>query len=188
MLVTLFGAATAILAGVAAYPQAVRARRSIEGLSPTAAAGAAVSMLWWVSYTLGEHDWWAFTASVAAGLAWAYVLVVIAHRRRDTLHLDAVAAVVAALGVASGHPGVLASAAGVVWAVPQLVVALRQQDLTGVSTATWLLLVAENTAWVSYGALTHRWVYVPPSAWQLLCAAVIVTRVYTAHRRSRGPR
>ncbi len=68
--------------------------------------------------------------------------------------------------------------------LPQLARVLRDDDVAGISTATWLLALLNSISWGAYGLLIHNVPVWLPSAVLVPSSAMIVLRVL--RRRSPG--
>ncbi|MDA8297186.1 MAG: PQ-loop domain-containing transporter [Actinomycetota bacterium] len=199
---------TAVLAVVApgltiarTVPQGVRvARHGAEGVSvSTWVLLLAVAELWTI-YGFFAKVPAEVATNVPNGLLCLAVVVLVARRRKEvarTLVLTAlVSAAVALLSVlcALGHVEGIEAAVSVAGSLslylPQLVIALRARDLSGVSLSSWLLALCGSIAWGAYGLFIHKVaVYVPtivmlPSAAAISIAIVSSSRARTLAREA----
>jgi uncharacterized protein with PQ loop repeat len=178
----LFGVGVAVLAAVALGPQLrVLRRGETAGFSPGTAGLALTTMVLWCVYTASVQDWFAFTASVLPGAAWAGTLVLLWRRGGIEVRVLARWAGVAsatALGFgALGVVGTAAAAGSVLWMWPQLRTAVRSPALSGVSGASFALLGLEAGMWVGWGVVQREWVYLPASSLQVVALGLISVQV-----------
>ncbi len=135
-------------------PQPVRlARRGVAaGVSPLAALNAVVATLGWLAYGLvvGLPVVWIVAALALVPGLWTVALLAGSTRREDLMVAGGWAAVVVlsfGVGLAAGvlAVGVLVTQGPQVW------LAARERDLSGIAPATWWLAIADATSWGAYG-------------------------------------
>jgi uncharacterized protein with PQ loop repeat len=169
-----------VLASVAFFarltPQPVRLWRTgvPDGVSPMAAMNSSLSDLGWILYgtAAGLVPVW-LTALVALGPGlWTVWLLRRETTRRDLLW-SALWLATIALAWASGTLAAILGVSVVVNQGPQVVRALRHDDLRGVSPTTYVLALADAALWGAYG-LAAADVAVVGYAVVLLAAAVTV--------------
>lgn len=168
--------------------QALRIRRhGAAGVSRSTWMGLLVSVTLWSVYGIAVRDWTITATNIP--LVVVATLIMVAMVRDGAAHrYDVPAAVggtLAACAVAVptiGPDAVGAAAATIVVAriVPQLVTAVRADDVTGVSITTWLGNIANKVPWGIYGFLVAdiwmTWASVMATALSLAIVLVVVVR------------
>lgn len=177
VLLDIFGWFLAGVATLTVAPQAVRLYRTQNptGISPASAAMGFATMLAWSHYTLSIADIPAFASSLGPAVVWGYILGWFLVRKFTTqICLQTVSMVViVSLFVIFDRSQYVAVAGSLTWVVPQTYKALRSTDLSGVSTAAYVLVTLENLAWIIYAAGTENLAYaVAPLVQVPLCALV----------------
>jgi uncharacterized protein with PQ loop repeat len=172
------------------WPQVVRVYRSgsVEGISPTGTLHGVSSTALWTMYGFAQGLVPLTVANLSVGVA--LVLIGVAQVRARALSglgLTAVAAgcVAAGVALAAVSPTLLGWVAIVVGGtsiVPQVLHVVRADDLSGVSPATYGLLLATCAGWGLYGILIDDPLVAAPNALVLPCAAFILVRVVRAQR------
>ena len=145
---------------VRALPQLIRLlrTRNVHGVSADSAGTISVVSAAWATYGVLTGQAAVALASGATSLMFALVAVVALRlgRRLGDLRTTPVWLAVLALGGAVGGAaglGLLLPVSVLVANVPQLRVAWREQDLSGLSLGTWILSVLEAAVWGTYGLL-----------------------------------
>lgn len=147
--------------------QAVRVHRhGAAGVSAATWLGLVASVSLWCAYGIVLGDL-ALIATNAPGFLVALVIVVTLVRAGATSY-RLLALVVVATGVwiggalLIGRPGAMGAAASAMLVgriLPQLVVAVREADVTGVSIVTWVSNAITKLPWALYGlAIGDVWV------------------------------
>lgn len=141
--------------------QALRIRRhGAAGVSRSTWMGLLVSVTLWSVYGVAVRDWTITATNIP--LVVVATLIMVAMVRDGAAHrFDVPAAVGGTLTACAvvvptvGPDAVGAAAATIVVAriVPQLVTAIRAEDVTGVSVTTWLGNIANKVPWGIYGIL-----------------------------------
>lgn len=153
-----------VLGSVMALPQAARLLRlrRTDGVSPAWAAMSATINAGWVVYAVGVREWPIIPAgavSVGAYLVIAYCLVRYSTRSAWSVVGSMLGVTVAlslvplAAYLVSGWAA-LGVALGALYGVqlsPAVVTVYRALDVSGVSTATWMIAWAEAVLWGVYG-------------------------------------
>lgn len=135
-------------------PQPVRLARTglPEGVSTVAAMNAVISDAAWIAYGV-QADlvpvWLVALAGVVPGV-WTVVLLRHEVDRRDLIRSGVWLAAVVAAGLL-GWLGVILAASVLVNVGPQVWMALRSNDLRGLSAFTWLLAIGDGLLWGAYG-------------------------------------
>ena len=145
---------------VRALPQLLRLlrTRNVHGVSADTAGTTGVVSTAWAVYGVLTDQAAVALASGATALTFLLVAVVALRLGRPlrTMRTAPVWLVVLAVGGAAGGAaalGVLLPVSVLVANVPQLRVAWRERDLSGLSLGTWLLSVLEAGVWGTYGLL-----------------------------------
>ena len=153
-----------VAATVLAIPQflpqirKLRATGDAAGVSWSWATLTSVNNAAWIGYFALARYWSALVPSSAATLLAGMLAMMLARRgqadARSAALIGAWAALLAAAAIVVGHAGLgaLLTAAFVVQVAPCIWTAYRTADPTGVSSATWLLILGELFCWLLYGA------------------------------------
>lgn len=157
-LVPLFGVVGTAIGLVRALPQLARLLRTRDahGVSvDSAATSSAVSAAWTTYGALTGQGAVALASGVSAVMFALVTLAAVRHGRRpgEMRATPVWLVVLAAAGLLGGARGLglLLPVSVLVANGPQLLVAIRERDLSGLSPGTWLLSVAEALAWGTYG-------------------------------------
>jgi uncharacterized protein with PQ loop repeat len=182
----------AVAASIAfVWPQVVRLarRRDTDGVSALSALWACAAYTLWTAYGI-RADLPAITvANAQLAVGFAIVLVLVARfgpvDRRLLPATVVVAAVVLTVSVAApaAGPGVLAVVVGSSAFLPQAWVALRVEDLSGVSVATYLLVAAASACWLGFGIAEADPIVIVPSMLIIPVALTVAIRADRSHRR-----
>lgn len=145
---------------VRALPQLLRLLRARDarGVSVDTAGTSSVVSGAWTTYGLLTGQAAVAAASGASAVMFGAVTVVALRfgRRLGEMRTTAVwllTLLVVALAGGAGGLGVLLPVSVLVANLPQLLVAWREPDLTGLSLGTWMLSVLEAAVWGAYGLL-----------------------------------
>jgi uncharacterized protein with PQ loop repeat len=138
---------------------------SVEGVSVSSAAIAALAMVAWTKYTHSLGDWPAVASSLGPLLVWSSVLLVLLLLSRSKSVAFSIIGVIFfallfVLFVPAQILGVVAVTGSVLWALPQLRLALSGAVLTGVSVTGYVLVFIENLGWAVYGFATGHYAYI----------------------------
>ena len=135
-------------------PQPVRLWRTglPAGVSTVAAWNALLCDLGWAAYGASADLAPVLWVSVVAAVPGVWTVVLL---RRETRVRDlAIVGTLAAVFVLAGVAGVLGAVLGlsvVITTGPQVLVALRQDDLRGIAPAAWCVSIADAALWGAYG-------------------------------------
>jgi uncharacterized protein with PQ loop repeat len=140
-------------------PQIVRLRGTGDaaGLSWAWAMLTSLNNAAWIAYFALARYWSALVPAIAATLLAGLLALMLSRRGQAGVRSASVitgwAALLAAAGVLSGRAGLgtLLTAAFAVQVAPSLWTAYRTARPTGVSRATWLLILGELGCWLAYG-------------------------------------
>lgn len=108
-----------------------------------------------------------------------------AHREitlHETSGLAWLATMIAVATVATGLLPAALLAASVAGTVPHAVASVRNEDLSGISPATWKLAGLDGILWLGYGTYVEDAPVTIYATLTLVCSIIILTRV-AAHRR-----
>jgi uncharacterized protein with PQ loop repeat len=140
-------------------PQIVRLRATEDaaGLSWAWAVLTSLNNAAWIAYFALARYWSALVPAIAATLLAGLLALMLSRRGQAGVRSASVitgwAALLAAAGVLSGRAGLgtLLTAAFAVQVAPSIWTAYRTAAPTGVSRATWLLILGELGCWLAYG-------------------------------------
>jgi uncharacterized protein with PQ loop repeat len=181
-----------LLTAAQQVPQVVRTTRTRD--TAGVAAGMFAMMLAqagaWIGYAAREDLMQPIIVNlVLATCAVMMLRLLVVNRARHVGIAIAVAIALLALEVAVflwAPPevlGLLAAALAFLLLWPQVIVALRATDLSGLSVSSWILSVSNTILWIIYGA-GHGAVLLWLSALQgLLLSLVILARIAAVRRR-----
>ena len=187
----LFGiVATAIglFRGVPQLLLLIRARDA-HGVSLDTAATSSVVSCAWTAYGLLTEQYAVAVASGSSAAVFAAVAIAalrFGRRAREVrvAWIWAVALAAAGIGAGARGLGLLLPVSVLIANVPQLVVAIRERDLRGLSLGTWLLSAAEGTAWGSYAlAAVDRPIIVHATLQLTTSSVIVVLRHLKRNRR-----
>jgi uncharacterized protein with PQ loop repeat len=155
------GALGTMVGLVRALPQLIRLLRTgdVHGVSLDSAATSSVVSFGWATYGLLTDQLAVTLATGSSGVVFLLITSVALRRGRSVTELRAapiwfVVLVAAASFAGDRGLGVLLPVSVLVANVPQLLVAYREADLTGLSLSTWLLSVTDGAVWTAYALVT----------------------------------
>lgn len=167
-------------------PQPLRLARTgvDDGVSPMAAFNQVLSEGAWLGYGLlsSRVSIWLVSAFALFPSGWQAMLLARRSRRADLLGAALFGvAIAAAWGV--GALGAVLGASVLVTTGPQVVEAIRSDDLRGIAAATWWIAIADAALWGAFG-----WVIADAALigyWAVLsaCAAIVLSRIWWTRRR-----
>lgn len=183
--VLLFVPAATAIGLVRAVPQLARLLRTRDahGVSADSAATSSVVSTGWATYGVLTAQPAVILASGASAVMFALVTLAALRFGRRLGEMRAMPvwlAVLAAAGLLAGARGLglLLPVSVLVANGPQLLVALRERDLSGLSPGTWLLSVLEALAWGTYGLFAgDRSIVVYGTLHLTTSAAIVALRV-----------
>lgn len=153
-----------VLGGAMALPQAAKLIRSrqVHGVSPVWAGISAAVNAWWVAYGFGVGDVGIVPVSAVSVIAYVAIAVWLARYGTGPALRTTAVVVLGGAAVATipltvllvegwGAAGVVLGALYGVQLSPAVVAVYRAVDVSGVSTATWLLAFLEAALWGVYG-------------------------------------
>lgn len=172
-------------------PQLVRLVRirDAHGVSLDTAATSCVVSSAWATYGVLEHHAAVALASGLSAILFSLIALLALRLGRHVRELRAapvwfVAVVGAsALGGAAGL-GIVLVAGALVANLPQVVVAFRERDLSGLSPSAWALTASDGATWFVYGLLTGDVPIFVNNSFQFSTSAAIVARRWLWSRRA----
>ena len=193
--------ATAVLGGlgtaiglVRALPQFLRLvrTRDAHGVSLDAAATSSFVSFGWATYGYLTDQLAVTLATGSSGVVFAFITFLAFRFGRRISELRAAPVWLVLLvgtGVLGGDTGlgVLLPVSVLVANGPQLLVAYRERDLTGLSLSTWLLSVSDGAVWTAYAIVTGDVAILVFGILQLTTSGAIVLRKWSwARARPEG--
>ena len=176
-------------------PQVVRLHRvrSADGLSGVWVGLGIAMNSWWVAYGLAESLWGILPVSIAAA---ALYLVMTAQYLGLVGRVGLRPLLVGFLGLAIvplpflvvggwSAAGLVVGLAYAIQFVPAAVAAVRESDLTGISSTTWVMAWIEAVIWVIYGLTSGDRALLIGGTGGAIAAGVILVEV--ARFRLLGP-
>ena len=172
-----------IIGLVRALPQLIRLLRTRDahGVSLDTATTSSVVSSAWMTYGILTDQ---FAVALASGLAGAvYFLiavfaVVFGRRMGEVRAAPYWLAIVVGVTVAFGPAGlgIILAVGALVANLPQVIVAYREADLTGLSPTTWALTASDGAVWTLYGIVTGDIPILVNNVFQFSTSAAIVVR------------
>ena len=168
-------------------PQPLRLARTgvDDGVSPMAAFNQFLSEGAWLGYGLlsSRVSIWLVSAIALLPSGWQALLLARRSRRADLLGAALFgAAIAAAWGV--GALGAVLGASVLVTNGPQVVEAIRSNDLRGIAAATWWLALVDAALWGAYGWVIDDAALLGYWAVLTTCATIVLVRIHWTRRRS----
>lgn len=177
------GGVGALIGLIRALPQLLRLLRTRDahGVSLDTAATSSVVSFGWATYGVLTDQVAVTLATGSSGSMFALIaLLALKLGRRATELRAAPVWLVVLVGVAvaarAGGLAILLPISVLVANVPQLVVAYREADLTGLSPSTWLLSVSDGSVWAVYALVTGDVAILVFGVLQLTTSGAIVSR------------
>ena len=177
------GALGTLIGLTRAFPQLLRLLRTRDahGVSLDTAATSSVVSFGWAAYGVLTDQLPVILATGSSGVVFALITVFALRFGRRVIELRTapvwlvVLLIVAAVARAGGL-GVLLPISVLVANLPQLIVAYREPDLTGLSPSTWLLSMSDGVVWAIYALVTNDLAILVFGVLQLTTSAAIVAR------------
>jgi uncharacterized protein with PQ loop repeat len=155
------GALGTIIGLVRALPQLLRLLRTKDahGVSLDTAGTSSVVSFGWATYGVLTEQLPVTLATGASGIVFALIAAValgLGRRVNEFRATPVWLVVLLGAGVLAGADGlgILLPLSVLVANLPQLLVAYREPDLTGLSLSTWLLSVSDGLVWAIYALVT----------------------------------
>ena len=182
-LLLVLGAIGTVIGLVRALPQLLRLMRTRDahGVSLDTAATSSVVSSAWATYGVLTEQWAVALASGLAAVIFALITLLALRlgRRLRELRTGPVwlVAVTAATAVAgSTGLGMVLVVGALAANVPQVLVAFREPDLTGLSPTTWALTASDGAVWTIYGIITGDVPILVNNLFQLTTSMAILLR------------
>ena len=177
------GAIGMVIGLVRALPQLVRLLRTKDahGVSLDTATTSCVVSAAWMTYGILTGQ---FAVGLASGLAGGVYLLIAVFALFFGRHIREVRAApywlaivtVVTLVFGSSGLGIVLAVGALVANLPQVLVAYRESDLTGLSPSTWALTAADGAVWTLYGVVTGDIPILVNNVFQFSTSAAIVVR------------
>ena len=155
------GAIGTVIGLVRALPQFVRLLRTRDahGVSLDTAATSSVVSCAWATYGVLTEQWAVALASGLTGVVFALITLLALRLGRKLRELRTgpvwlTAVIVATVVGGSTGLGMVLVVGALVANAPQVLVAFREPDLTGLSPTTWALTASDGAVWTIYGMVT----------------------------------
>ena len=191
----LLGALGTLVGLVRALPQLIRLLRTgdVHGVSLDTAATSSIVSFGWATYGLLTDQLAVTLATGSSGVVFLLITLVALRRGRSVTELRAapiwfVVLVAAASFAGDSGLGILLPVSVLVANVPQLLVAYREADLTGLSLSTWLLSVTDGAVWTVYALVTGDTAILVFGLLQLSTSGAIVMRKWSWQQAQVGAR
>jgi len=169
----------------------LRATGDSAGVSPSWAALTSVNNAAWIAYFTMARYWTALVPSSSATLLAGTLAVMLLRRRppgaRPSALIGAWAITLAVAGVAAGRAGLgpLLTAAFLLQVTPSVWTAYRTVRPTGISSGTWLLILAELTCWLIFGLHVSDPRLITLGASGIIVSALMLGRIHRTARTGR---
>lgn len=171
-------------------PQPVRLIRTgvPDGVSPLASLNASIADAGWLLYGLhaGLPPVWVVSGLAFVPSVWTTILLARRIGRADIAVAAAWAATIVA-AYALGRPGTVLALSVLVSLGPQLIVAIRRDELRGLAPATWIIALADAALWGTYGAMVGDGALVAYAVVLSSIAVVILGRIVWTRRHGGAP-
>lgn len=184
------GAVGTFIGLVRALPQFIRLLRAHDahGVSLDTAATSCVVSFAWTTYGLLTDQFAVVLATGSSGTIFALITLLAMKLGRRVTELRAapiwfVIATVVTVTTGSEGLGVILSVGALVANTPQVIVAYRERDLTGLSPSTWALTASDGAVWSLYGIVTGDIPILLNNSIQFSTSAAIVVRRLTWGRK-----
>lgn len=171
---------------VRAFPQFLRLLRTrdVHGVSLDAAATSSFVSFGWATYGYLTDQLAVTLATGSSGIVFALITLLAFRFGRRIGELRAAPVWLVLLvgtGILAGDTGlgVLLPVSVLVANGPQLLVAYRERDLTGLSSSTWLLSVSDGAVWTAYALVTGDVAILVFGVLQLTTSGAIVLRKWS---------
>lgn len=186
------GAIGTIIGLVRALPQLLRLMRTRDahGVSLDTAATSCVVSAAWATYGVLTEQWAVALASGLTGIVFALITLLALRLGRRVRELRTgpvwlLAVVVATTAAGSKGLGLVLIVGALVANAPQVLVAYREPDLTGLSPSTWALTASDGAVWTLYGAATGDIPILVNNLFQFTTSmAILIRRLVWGRRRT----
>ena len=194
----LLGGAGSVIGLVRALPQLLRLvrTRDAHGVSVDTAATSSFVSFGWATYGVLTDQLPVTLATGSSGIVFALITLLSLRLGRSVRELRTAPVwlgvlVVVGVTMEAGGLGVLLPLSVLVANLPQLVVAYRESDLTGLSLPTWVLSVSDGLVWALYALVASDTAILAFGVLQLVTSGAIVVRRWAwgrvAYQPQEGP-
>lgn len=156
----------------------IRARKAF-GVSVDATGTSCVVSLGWTTYGLITHQpFVALASGIIAGSF--FIITLIALRLGRSIHEFRVApmwlGVLLLSGIFFGKAGLglILSISALISNIPQIRIAYKEENLSGLSLSTWLLTLSAGLVWGLYAILQHDLTIIAASFFQTTTSGIII--------------
>ncbi|MEA2434134.1 MAG: hypothetical protein QOG54_1591 [Actinomycetota bacterium] len=177
------GALGTLIGLVRALPQFLRLlkTRDAHGVSLDTAATSSVVSFGWATYGVLTDQLPVTLATGSSGIVFALITVTalrLGRRVNEFRTAPVWLVVLVSVGVfaRAGGLGILLPVSVLVANLPQLIVAYRESDLTGLSLSTWVLSTCDGAVWTVYALVTGDIAILVFGVLQLTTSSLIVAR------------
>lgn len=191
---TALGAVGMVIGLVRALPQLLRLIRTADahGVSLDTTATSCVVSSAWATYGILTGQAAVAVASGLTAVVFLLITVLALKLGRRVAELRAapiwfVAASLAALVAGAKGLGLVLIAGALIANTPQVIVAYRERDLTGLSPSTWALTASDGAVWSLYGLLTWDLTILVNNLFQFTTSmAILLRRLHWGRNRNKG--
>ncbi|HWL65951.1 MAG TPA: PQ-loop domain-containing transporter [Actinomycetota bacterium] len=180
------GAVGTVIGLVRALPQLIRLLRTKDahGVSLDSAATSSIVSFAWMAYGLLSDQFAVVLATGLSATVFAVITLVALRFGRHVRELRAAPyclaiVLIVPLAAGGGGLGTILAVSALVANVPQVVVAYRERDLTGLSPSTWALSASDGAVWLTYGIVTGDIPIMVNNFFQFSTSSAIVVRRLT---------
>lgn len=173
---------------VRAVPQLIRLLRArgAFGVSVDTAATSSIVSLGWAVYGLLTNQTFVLLATGSSGLIFAMITFMVLRYGRSLRELRVapvwlVVLVVSGFSFGTNVLGILLALSALVSNIPQIRVAYREDNLSGLSLGTWVLSLSDGLVWGTYAVLQQDVSIMASGAFQTITSALVVGRILYQH-------
>lgn len=170
-------------------PQPIRLARTgvVAGVSPLAALNSVVTAVAWTAYGVTADLPVVTIVSALAVIpsAWTALLLLRSATRSDWVGGSAWAGVVV-LAAATGRLGFLLAGSVLLTIGPQVIVAVRGEDLRGIAPATMWIALCDASLWGLYGLTLADGALMAYGVVLFTSATIVLSRIAVTERRRRA--
>jgi uncharacterized protein with PQ loop repeat len=181
-LIFILGLIGTLLDLVRAAPQLIhlaRARKSF-GLSVDTSGTTCVVSLGWTTYGIITHQ---IFVALASGMmaTFFFIITVVALRLGRSVRefriapLWAVTLLIAGIFFGKNGLGLMLSISALISNIPQIRVAYKEENLSGLSLGTWALTLSAGLVWEFYGLIQHDATIIASALFQSATSAIIIS-------------
>jgi len=185
----MLGTVGTLIGLVRALPQFIRLIRAKDahGVSLDTAATSCVVSFAWTTYAVLTDQFAVVLATGLSGAVFALITLLAMKLGRQVTEVRAapiwlVVVIAITLIAGSGGLGAILSVSALAANTPQVIVAYRERDLSGLSPTTWALTASDGAVWTLYGIVTGDVPILMNNLFQFSTGAAIVIRRLLWHR------